>query len=312
MVTYEEFKEFIVEMAETEMGNRAVVNPVHKNNGLNLDGLIIMSEDSNMVPTIYLNRYYEQYKEIMDEPDALESIWRGIKEYYYQHLPVNSFDVDSFTDYEKVKGNLRLKLVNYKKNKEWLDDVVFIPFLDLAGVVVVNVKMEKGKVGTITVTKSHMVEWEKNEEDLLHDAMENMKDDYIIMPMEEILKERLEELGIADIEELAELSMYVLYNRQRLLGAGLMMVPNVMREAAELMGCDNIVIIPSSVHETMLLPCEEGKTDFTEMTEIIREVNQNSLEEEEILSDHPYLYCREQDKIVCVCSYNPTIKIERW
>jgi hypothetical protein len=62
----------------------------------------------------------------------------------------------------------------------------------------------------------------------------------------------------------------------------------------------------------MLIPCEEGQTDFNELKRIIGEVNQNSLEEEEILSDHPYLYCREQDKIVCVCSYNPTIKIERW
>jgi hypothetical protein len=300
MIAYEEFKQQIMEMAETEIGSRAVINPVHKNNGVNLDGLIIMSEDSNMIPTIFLNRYYEQYKEIMDEPDALESIWHDIKECYYQHLPVNSFDVDSLTDYEKVKGNLRLKLVNYKKNEEWLDDVVFIPFLDLAGVVVVNVKIGKGKVGTITVTKSHMVEWGKSEEDILHDAMENMKDDYIITPMEEILKEQLEELGIADIAELAELSMYVLYNRQRLFGAGLVMVPNVMREAAELMGCDNIVIIPSSVHETMLIPCEEGQTDFNELKRIIGEVNQNSLEEEEILSDHPYLYSREQDKIVCM------------
>jgi hypothetical protein len=38
---------------------------------------------------------------------------------------------------------------------------------------------------------------------------------------------------------------------------------------------------------------------LAELTEIIREVNESSLAEEEILSDHPYLYSREQDEVVC-------------
>jgi hypothetical protein len=300
MVTYEEFKEQIMEMAETEIGRRAVIKPVHKNNGLNLDGLTIMSEESNIAPTIYLNGYYELYKEIMDEPDALEITWHSMKDDYYRHLPVNSFDVDSFMDYEKVRGNLRLKLVNYKKNEEWLDDVVFVPFLDLAGVVFVNVAMGKGEQGTITVMKSHMVAWGKSEEDLLHDAMENMKDDYLITPMEEILKDVMNPICLEGMEDLEEIPMYVLYNSKRLLGAGLMMVTNVLKEAADMMKCDNIVILPSSIHEIMLLPYEEGNIDLDGLTETIREVNESSVEAEEVLSDHPYLYSREQDKIVCV------------
>jgi hypothetical protein len=294
MVTYEEFKEQILERVEVEIGGRAVIKPVHKNNGLNMDGLIIMSEESNLSPTIYLNGYYERYREIMDEPDALDSTWHSIKESYYQHLPVCSFDADSFLDYEKVRGNLKIKLVNYKKNEELLEDVVFVPFLDLAGVVIVNVTMGKGTEGTITVSKSHMVAWGKSEEDLLNDAMENMKDDFIIKPMEEVLKYR-----IADTSGLEKIPMYVLYNNKGLLGAGLMMVTNVLREAADMMKCDNIVIIPSSIHEVMLVCYEEEKTDLAELTEIIREVNESSLAEEEILSDHPYLYSREQDEVVC-------------
>jgi hypothetical protein len=273
---------------------------VHKNNGLNLDGLTIMSEESNIAPTIYLNGYYELYKEIMDEPDALEITWHSMKDEYYRHLPVNSFDVDSFMDYEKVRGNLRLKLVNYKKNEEWLDDVVFVHFLDLAGVVFVNVTMGKGEQGTITVMKSHMVAWGKSEEDLLHDAMENMKDDYLITPMEEILKDVMNPIGIEGMNVIEEIPMYVLYNSKRLLGAGLMMVTNVLKEAADMMKCDNIMILPSSIHEIMLLPYEEGNIDLAGLTETIREVNESSVEAEEVLSDHPYLYSREQDKIVCV------------
>jgi hypothetical protein len=79
-----------------------------------------------------------------------------------------------------------------------------------------------------------------------------------------------------------------------------MMVTNVLKEAADMMKCDNIVILPSSIHEIMLLPYEEGNIDLDGLTETIREVNESSVEAEEVLSDHPYLYSREQDKIVCV------------
>ena len=62
MVTYEEFKEQMRERAESEIGGRAIVKPVKKLNGVVLDGLSIMTLDSNISPTIYLNDYYLQYK----------------------------------------------------------------------------------------------------------------------------------------------------------------------------------------------------------------------------------------------------------
>ena len=119
MLAYSEFKEIIREQAEKETGCRVVINPVKKLNGLILDGLVIISTDSNMSPTIYLNGYYEKYKECMDvEEDPVSVVWKELYKTYKQHLPRFDFDESDFTDFEKVRGRLRVKLVNYYSNQE--------------------------------------------------------------------------------------------------------------------------------------------------------------------------------------------------
>jgi hypothetical protein len=145
MVTYEEFKEIMKERAEEEIGARAVVRYFKKLNGTGFEGLVIMSSDTNVSPVIYLKGYYSMYLEIMDEEAAIDSIWKDIKKCYFDNLPVSSFDVEGFFDYEKIRSNLGLRLVNYKSNEEWLRDISHIRFLDFAIVFTVRVMEEMRK-----------------------------------------------------------------------------------------------------------------------------------------------------------------------
>ena len=52
---------------------------------------------------------------------------------------------------------------------------------------------------------------------------------------------------------------------------------------------DEVIIIPSSVHEVILLPIEM-KDKVDEINAIIQTINKTMLAPEEILSDHAYLY----------------------
>ena len=58
----------------------------------------------------------------------------------------------------------------------------------------------------------------------------------------------------------------------------------------------DLIIIPSSVHEVILIPKDNEISD-EEINEMIGEVNENELETVEILSNHMYLYCRRDDRI---------------
>ena len=50
-------------------GQTLMIRPVPRNNGVTLDGLSIRTPDSFLTPTVYLNPYYQQFKEGMSIED---------------------------------------------------------------------------------------------------------------------------------------------------------------------------------------------------------------------------------------------------
>ena len=89
--------------------------------------------------------------------------------------------------------------------------------------------------------------------------------------------------------------MYVLSNKDKFHGAGCILYKNLLMEIAEKWGCD-ICIIPSSIHEVLLIPMGEARS-YEYISLMIREVNQTQLEPDEVLSDHPYQFCRKTGEI---------------
>ena len=102
----------------------------------------------------------------------------------------------------------------------------------------------------------------------------------------------LRSLGYNEIPEGAELiEMYVLTNKDKHYGAAYMFDTEVMSRIAEEIGGD-IVVLPSSIHESILL--RKGKdTDFDTLREMVKEVNRTQLLPTEILSDEVYQYSRD-------------------
>lgn len=78
-----------------------------------------------------------------------------------------------------------------------------------------------------------------------------------------------------------------------------------IRGLAEKEGND-IVIIPSSVHECILFPYDESMP-FELLNAMVNEVNTSEVKEEEILSDHVYMYDRQTDRIVTDAEYQKKI-----
>ena len=75
-----------------------------------------------------------------------------------------------------------------------------------------------------------------------------------------------------------------------------------IKKRAEAWGSD-VLILPSSVHEVILLPMitpdQVNINDPDEVNAIVNSVNQEYLcDNEEVLSDHSYCYIRSLDKII--------------
>lgn len=81
-----------------------------------------------------------------------------------------------------------------------------------------------------------------------------------------------------------DIPMYVLTNTIKQYGAGAILYSGMKKKLEDAVG--DFVVLPSSVHETIIIPRSLGEIDG--LTHLIREVNETTVRPEEVLSDVPY------------------------
>ena len=326
---YEEFTEDIRERVEDLIQEDVpecivTVRNVVKNNGVKRKALSFVVKEEKATPTIYLREFYEDYREGRDIDDICEEIIdtykRGLSRFQ------NEIDVDDFTNYEKVKDQVFLKLVNQEMNQKLLRDVPWREYLDLAVVYYVAVSTDECSA-TVLIHTEHLEHWGITEKELYDTAWKNtlekkkpeilrMKDVIKDMIIERITgstdilaedveydgktKQEVEEMVNEEIEKVERqkpMDMYILTNDTKTNGAVCMMYPNVLKDFAEDKGFD-LFIIPSSIPEVLLVPKKAGSAK--RLNEILNDVNKNSLDSVEILSNKIYSYDRKEDNIKIV------------
>ena len=89
--------------------------------------------------------------------------------------------------------------------------------------------------------------------------------------------------------------MYIMTNRQEVNGASVLLYDDVLQTFA-LKKKTDFYILPSSVHEVLLIPAD-NQISMSTLSSMVRDVNSSQLAREEILSDHVYYYSLETDQI---------------
>lgn len=259
---------------------------VRKNNGLFLTGICIPVSDK-VSPIFYLDDIYKQ----MERHSSVEAaqVADGIVQEAHV-LKIPEYINSKVADWEDAKWKLFPKLVNRKRNEELLTSVPWVPFLDLAVVFVVAVD---GMNATCTVKNELANLWDVSNEELYAVAKENLGSVLCpeFYPLQSLLNELSPEIDIP-VEE--ELPMYVLTGREKQFGASCILDEQVMIQIATQLD-DDLVIIPSSINEVLILPASGLSRD--ELIPVICEVNSNCVAADEILSDRAYVYHRDTRKI---------------
>lgn len=282
---YSEYVEEVREAVERETGNRVTVQKVNKNNGLVLDGLTILAEGVNVSPTIYLNGFFEEYLS-----DGAVAVAKRILAIYEANKPKESVDISFFMDREKVSPRIKMKLINYEKNTELLEEVPYIRFLDLAIVFMVVLKSNcDNGFASILIYNHHLNFWNMDAEDLFKLAMGNTANDFEVIPMSSIINAIMDEELAGVIMDNAEIEMSILTNHSRLQGAAGMLHKEIIKQYMKETKADKVWIIPSSIHETLLIPCDL-MPDMEYVKGMVKEVNATQVQPEEILSDNVYVY----------------------
>ena len=292
--TMDQFAAKVAEaLAERLEDVKPVLKEVQKNNGLVLTG-ISFEGNGSISPTIYLDNYLEAYE---NGDIAIEKIVDKIIEVYEGGKDVN-FAVDNFLNWEKAKSRICYKVVGKEANEELLKDVPYTSEEDLAKVYYYRLEESDGVDGTasILIHRNHVKAWGVSTAEVKKAAEENTPKilPSTVMGLSKVLADLmgadLEELGLGEEEE----KMYVVSNTTKVFGAAALFYPGVLEKFRDEHG--DFYIIPSSIHECLLVPQKDG-VDAATLRQMVREVNDTQVSVEERLSYSVYEYTEDGFRI---------------
>ncbi len=263
------------------------IHPIPRNNHIEMDGLTILESGFNITPTIYIQEYYEKLAQGL----SFFEVFRQILAVYYEYRPIENVDASFYSDFSFVQNHIVYRLVHFKRNQELLKQVPHIPFLDLAIIFCCLLSAEPEKNASILIQNSHMHVWNVDTQTLYQLAKKNTP--FLMQQRCDLLSHLLSDFSSTSGS--APCPLYVLTNEQRFYGAACILYEELLSDLSRKLRKD-FYLIPSSIHEVLLIPAAPGmEREF--FNHMIQEVNTAYLIPEEILSDHVYYYCREEQRL---------------
>lgn len=183
-------------------------------------------------------------------------------------------------EYEKIKDKIAFKMINPKRNNYCIDDLATTDFLDLKIMYFVIISHDETGYGMLLIRKIFLDQWHISVQELHRQAVKNVNS---------LFTPQLYGNTDMTVKCLMVTTMDMVY------GAIYMLNNTLLKYVSELFD-DDVCIIPSSVHEILLMPAERIVPEEMNMT--IRHINSVAVSKDEYLSDHMYLYSRKTDTVL--------------
>lgn len=279
---------------------RVDIHPVVKNNATHLDGLTILRQEDKMSPNFYLQDYYRRYREGETIQQLAEEILIT-----WETMDYDELDIPLDFSFAHVKDKIVYRLVSTEKNREILEEVPHIPFLDLSILFYYVAHYSGEDMRSLRITNELAQRWQVQVSDLWKLAIVNAQRMFpaVCCRLEDtihcLLFQKSEPENIllsGDVKQKAEpevrAQMHVLTNANRINGASVWLYPDVMERLAEYLQ-SSFYILPSSIHELMIL-ADRGSIKLPELQAMVKQVNNDCVAVEEVLSDQVYYYDRRK------------------
>lgn len=270
---YEEFKEEVVKRLSKFAGETNVQLMDNRLN-LMLGGRIAIS--------FKLNEAYKDFESGSVGLDEIVSAMCDTKVDPAEIAKVNTF-ADMLIDFDGSSSKLELKLQSKKPEFGLADEVV--PGI-WRSVCVVD-----GGFSTV-VTDQILQNWNRNYEELVQIALQNTSE-WELFTMKQAIIAEMDDLDSTDLD-LAD-QMFILRTKGR-YGASVLMNEDAMQATAERLGGD-LIVLPSSIYEVIVLKAKKFGSDFSELTEMVKEVNTSLVEERNVLAWQAYYYSKGKKEL---------------
>ena len=295
-------KEILKFMPENFKDHKVMIDEVSKTGDIKLHGMSLINGGSGAAPILYLDPYFEMYEQGMPLENVLKNIANTYCEIVKRTPVVNMPDMS----FDSIKDDLRVRLVYNRANYDYLEQHVhkdvgcgycLIVYADLSD------KLFDGAI--VNMRKDMLDKFDFDEKALIDAAVKGSvkhcpaKLTYIT---DELFStgegENTKNLFESDKIDLSR-GILVLSTEDRFAGATSMFYPGVLEKAGKLLGWDYF-ILPSSVHEVLLVPAD-GRYTAKELAMMVKSVNSAEVSKEEQIGNRVLFYDNVNQKLCVLC-----------
>jgi len=306
-----EFLEFVTKV-EAEVKDRLgkecsiEIHKVYKNNGIKHTGLIICPKEETLRPVIYLEPFFEMYMDDDSGESSFDNTVTEIMECYLSgNCHMDGINPEAIAGFEQMKEKVMFKFINGEENKELLQDIPHMPYLDLAVIFYLLLSIDERNQVTALIHNEHIQAWGTNVEELYHLASINTPKNLpvILRSMAEVMAEILGLPEALELDALVEnVPLYVLSNPKGLNGAVTIIYPDVLQDFAEEKQTD-LILLPFSIHE-MLIVSDGEDLEYEHLQRMVKSINESEVPRVDRLSNNIYKFCGESGQISMIPSLN--------
>ena len=254
----------LVAMGYTAEGTETIKN------GVIMEGIVILDSDP-VAPIVYTQKLIEQAE--MDGKSVSEVVAEILNFYEEKRNP--GFDITCLYQSDFVREHVYVG-VQKKSDEEILKRDSELEGLELY----LYIRMQRGEdYGIVKLNPGVMRGVDIPVEELWTLAEQNICSETTIRSLSEVLG-----FGVGE----DPMGLTVLSNRSGVRGAAAIIDKEVIREYAERKGVERVIILPSSIHEVLLLP-DYGNFDICELNNMVEMVNLEQVAPEERLTDRAYM-----------------------
>ena len=258
------------------------------------DRLLLKKQQSNgimEVCALYVEDLYKEYQNGWGMGQIIQEILNRLDAISKSECFQRSKNLD---DYEKMKDELFIRLLNIEENQEELQECIYRTIGDIALVLYARMGELNGSSASIKIKRHMLDKWGKDSQEIFDEALINT---YFISPPRIYCWEKL----IFDPEYEGENFMDLMCDYQikkdalgnclsttlRTNGAVAVFLPGVAQRIGQLMGCGFYMVF-TSIHEVMIH--SERNADPEELKQILEDTVRETTPPEDFLTYQIYHY----------------------
>lgn len=296
----EQLTNAIYETTDIPLGN---IKFMKKDGGDRLNIIFAEHDDAYEVCSIHVSELFAEYQ---NGANSFVAIVKHICDDIVNAKNSNMHHkIGELTDYETAKSRLFVWLINYDRNADILQNVVYKTLDDIAFVVYAILDEREGKLISTKILKSMVKKWGKNEDDIFNEAIENtyrMSPPRFYMLEKMLLNNNYSGDSFMNSDDTFQLNDRFVGNllstTRQINGAIAVFLPGVAEKISEMLKSDFYMVF-TSIHEVMIHSTKSG-VNPSDLKNVLKSTIAEVTREQDYLTEKIYKYNRKAHKFECV------------